>query len=430
MDLCIVADDLTGANDSGVQCTQFGYRPSVALNAGQLNNMLNRKALIIDTDSRALEPGEAYKKVKEALNPLVKNPPKVLYKKIDSTMRGNIGAELDAVFDTFKPDFIAVAPGYPSNGRTVINGELFVDGVLLTETNISTHPDHHFETARPDAIIQEQSKNQTVHLSVQEVLSSHLSHKLAQLKKDGVSYISLDSSSEEDLRRQIEKLSNTAFSIMLAGSAGAAQYLSSVYHLKDTIETRSEKKKLYIDSALFVIGSMNNISAVQLENLKETGEVKEYLVEPSVFFEADWQYNKNITRILNSIHEESSPFLLLHPDTSEESVTRIKEISRSNNISMAEATRQIASCIGKLVQLIFLVRPFDGLVMTGGDIAKAICTALESSEFELHYEFEKGIPLGKLKGNYEPLVITKAGAFGSKNTFVRMLHAFKGEVHI
>ncbi|RSL28797.1 four-carbon acid sugar kinase family protein [Salibacterium salarium] len=431
MDICIIADDLTGANDAGVQCTYHGYRPSVALKAECIDQFINKEALVIDTDSRALPAEEAYKTVTESIQPLLNHPPNVIYKKIDSTLRGNIGAELDAVAASFSPDFIIVTPAHPSNGRTVVDGKLYVHGKLLTDTNISNHPDHHFDSSRPVDIIREQSKEKARHLSVEEVKSSHLISMLKRCKDEGIVYLSIDSEREEELRTQVEWLAQTGFNLIWAGSAGAAQYLSSIgrlprYDQKNEIDTTGYQ----VDSALFVSGSMNAVSEMQREKLKQTGEVETFAIDPVIFFQDGWETHPCIQYILSEVRQQRPSYLLLHPKTRQEDIDRVKIEAQRNNLTMGEAARLMADRIGKLVRYVFDIQTYGALLMTGGDIAKAVCTALDSTEFELHREFERGIPLGTLRGNYEPTAITKAGAFGSENTWIHALHFLKGEVRL
>jgi uncharacterized protein YgbK (DUF1537 family) len=139
MRIGMIADDLTGANDSGVQLSRYGLKTSVRFNFTDEELSSNEEsgsdgAIVIDTDSRSIEKDEAYRRVREAANFLKENQFDVIYKKIDSTLRGNLGAEVDAVYDEFQPNFVIIAPGYPSNGRKIDSGHLYLNGAPLHET--------------------------------------------------------------------------------------------------------------------------------------------------------------------------------------------------------------------------------------------------------------------------------------------------------
>ena len=95
--LGIIADDLTGANDTGVQFARFGARTIVPLDLHDLASLRRRAdVLVLSTDSRGESPAVAAHRAKVAAQALKRARVPAVYKKIDSTFRGNIGAELAA----------------------------------------------------------------------------------------------------------------------------------------------------------------------------------------------------------------------------------------------------------------------------------------------------------------------------------------------
>ncbi len=97
--IAIIADDLTGASDTGVQLARRGLHTIVALDPHQPASVPDCDVLVVDTDSRALTGPEAYATVARAVRKVMTAGYQPVYKKLDSTLRGNIGAELDAVMD-------------------------------------------------------------------------------------------------------------------------------------------------------------------------------------------------------------------------------------------------------------------------------------------------------------------------------------------
>src|SRR5690554_5475056 len=96
--------------------------------------------MVFDTDSRSDTRDEAYNKVRSICTAIQSPSLEMVYKKIESTMRGNIGVEIDAIYDVYQPDFVVSAPSYPENGRTLKNGHLYIEGELLHQTDISQDP--------------------------------------------------------------------------------------------------------------------------------------------------------------------------------------------------------------------------------------------------------------------------------------------------
>ncbi len=120
----VLADDLTGALEAGVLLEDAAVAVQTAPAA---------PAAVIDTESRHAGPGEARRRVAGWIEQI---PAELIYKKTDSTLRGNIGAELSAL----PPGQIHYAPAYPRLGRTVSKGRLYVDGTPVEETAFAGDP--------------------------------------------------------------------------------------------------------------------------------------------------------------------------------------------------------------------------------------------------------------------------------------------------
>ncbi|MHB1159801.1 MAG: four-carbon acid sugar kinase family protein, partial [Chloroflexota bacterium] len=108
--LGIVADDLTGAMDTGVQFAKEGLHTVVMLGEGALPEA---EMVVISTDSRDEPADEAYRRAKEAGLRLAG---RAIYKKLDSTLRGNLGPEIEGLLDGLGLGRALVAPAFPSSG--------------------------------------------------------------------------------------------------------------------------------------------------------------------------------------------------------------------------------------------------------------------------------------------------------------------------
>ena len=129
--IVILADDLSGAADCAAACCRAGLKTTVCLDPEALGP--SDEALVLDLDSRALPPDEARAStlaVRALAGP-------VLYRKIDSTLRGHIGLDIAATLDIAGADsFALVCPAYPATGRVVRGGSVYVDGEPLQDTEI------------------------------------------------------------------------------------------------------------------------------------------------------------------------------------------------------------------------------------------------------------------------------------------------------
>jgi uncharacterized protein YgbK (DUF1537 family) len=138
--IAVIADDLTGANDTGVQFAKQGLATVVLLNAGNLSSGAASDVVVIDTGSRALPAAEARARAAEAARLVKSGGIGTVYKKIDSTLRGNLGVEIDAIMDGCGLALAVVAPAFPQNGRLTVGGLHLLNGVPLEASEIARDP--------------------------------------------------------------------------------------------------------------------------------------------------------------------------------------------------------------------------------------------------------------------------------------------------
>ena len=136
--IAVIADDLTGAADTGVQLVRAGYRTAVAFRGSPPPPAGDLDAVAVDTDSRSMPGGFAAKRVVEAAHAV--RGAGVVYKKIDSTLRGPVAAELSAALGATGREKAVVAPAFPAAGRTTKNGVQLVRGVPVHETEAREDP--------------------------------------------------------------------------------------------------------------------------------------------------------------------------------------------------------------------------------------------------------------------------------------------------
>ena len=136
----VIADDLTGAGDAGVQFAAVGLRTRTLVGTWTEEHLRGAEVVVIDTASRGFSAAQAYSTVHAAAVRLQEPGLQVVYKKIDSTLRGAVGVEIDAVLDACDLALAVVCPAYPANGRTLSQGVLLVRGVPVGETAAAADP--------------------------------------------------------------------------------------------------------------------------------------------------------------------------------------------------------------------------------------------------------------------------------------------------
>src|SRR2546423_7753784 len=125
MDCALIADDLTGACDAAIQFKMRGVRSVVHFD---LEVAGDAAIQAFSTETRDLDPNEIESKIRELAARVSHAQPRLIFKKIDSLLRGNPGLEIRTALDAFGCDAAIVTPAYPELGRTVWDGHLHVNG--------------------------------------------------------------------------------------------------------------------------------------------------------------------------------------------------------------------------------------------------------------------------------------------------------------
>ena len=133
----VIADDLTGANATGVMLKKQGYVTSTIMNLvkSELSNLGDCECIAFTTDSRGVDGETAYNRVYNLTKMLTDLNLTILCKRIDSTLRGNLGCETDAALDAMGPDYVAVVVTCaPASGRITVGGYMQVNGTTAGST--------------------------------------------------------------------------------------------------------------------------------------------------------------------------------------------------------------------------------------------------------------------------------------------------------
>ncbi|WDM21255.1 four-carbon acid sugar kinase family protein [Paenibacillus polymyxa] len=449
MNFAVIADDLTGANDTGVQMARQGLATSVLLELKTGGG--KQEAVVFDTDSRSLPPLEAYQKVKDVCLFLGRHgeaSSPVIYKKFDSTLRGNIGSELDAVYETLQPDFVVIAPSFPRVGRTLTDGIVYVNGMPLHETEMACDPKHPATESAFSAILERQSRYPAALISLEQLRGERaaLDELIAGYRQSGIPYLVFDAQREEDLALIASLFPEGPGrpKVVWAGSAGLAGALTAqiLRSLRDAPEqagvvlNKSGKKQatsrnnvVYYDTncVLIVVGSVNPWSRRQLTELVKEDSVSAIVVESGkLLFPSSCEMELNRVReLVIGIISRERKHVALYTSGDPDEVELVRELGCASGLSTTEVGKRISAALGRVAADIIAECGIRHMVLTGGDTAKQVCRHLSDVEIKLIDEVENGVPLGRTPGESGRYIITKAGAFGSDQVLVRSVKALQ-----
>jgi D-threonate/D-erythronate kinase len=384
----ILADDLTGACDTG--CL-FAGAGAVGVTAAPLLVADDRAVLAVDTGSRALAPPAAAEAVHAAARALGgRLDAGVTFKKIDSTMRGHVAVELDALLEQGSRFTGAlVCPAFPAQRRVVSQGRLLVDGVPLHESSIARDPALRGGSAELSALLD--GSRRVVRLGLDDVRAGHekIAHVLEQ--HPGALFAS-DAETDADLA----SLAAAALAVpgtLAAGAAGLGRALALALGLAAPPAPLPPGP-----ARLVVVGSLHPASRAQVDALARRGVA--------------------VVTVDDVGGDPDSAIEALRGGRPAVVTSGTATISRRPAARGAIA-RQLARAAARVIAG---ARP-DLVAVTGGDTARALLEALRPRRFDLLGVPADGLALGRLAlaaGDSLPL-LTKAGGFGEPDLFTTLL---------
>jgi uncharacterized protein YgbK (DUF1537 family) len=356
--LTIVADDLTGACDTG---TLFAGRGPVPVTVWP-RRAVEAAVRVVDTESRALPAAEAAGRVAAVAGRARTGS---WFKKIDSTLRGPIGAEVDALLRTTGIATAIVCPAFPAQGRVVLDRVLLVGGVPVADTPIGRDPQFAGSGSSVVEILRAQLDRALAWIPIDQLRagSEPLAARLGRLA--GTTIVA-DAETDGDLDALVDAALAVTPTPLLVGAAGLARALASrLGVLAERVELPAGPRWL------IVAGSRHPATRRQLREARAAGLTVLATAERAA---------------------ESRP----------DALGRLVEQA----VAALERER------------------WDGVIVTGGETAAALWSALGAERIDLVGAPAPGLALGHLRvpGREHPIpLLTKAGGFGAPDLLVSLV---------
>jgi len=415
--LIVVADDFTGANDAGVQFRKAGLQVKVIIDTQQLKEDLElTDVLVMDLESRFDSAQIAFRKCYDLGKELFEIGNTIIYKKIDSTFRGNIGAEIDGLMSAMQLKLAVLAPALPSSGRTTINGEVYVDHVKLARTEFAADPRTPVKYSRIADIIALQSSLTCREISTElfQEKSSALADELLEEINEEAKIFIFDSREENDLlyiAKLVESISE--YPIMIIGSAGLAHYLTK-------LSFKRKKAPAFVFS-----GSVSEQTRKQIHHTMADNFCSLFLIKAEDLLDDEFNAEELIAAVSNNIGKGISRFIFTSALTRAD-VDKVLSLAAGKGLSNEEAADKVAITIGNLAAVLIKKFSPSGVLLTGGDIAIKTVRALHGSGFSIDQEIVPGISSGTLTGSaVKTIIATKSGGFGAIDAITKTLEFFK-----
>ncbi|HEV2135362.1 MAG TPA: four-carbon acid sugar kinase family protein [Terracidiphilus sp.] len=400
--MLIIADDLTGAADCGVACLGCGLRTVVVLDEYR---ECDADVLSVDTNTRASGPEEAATSMARLIRGQARREDLLIYKKIDSTLRGNVAVEVRAALEARRAGaggdkrVVAVlAPAFPAAGRTTIDGCVHVNGVPLAETDLWKNE----RKLSPANLLDMMSESglRSALLGIAAIRGDDLQQRMQELACEA-DVLLCDAETEDDLGTIADASMTLGSGTIWVGSAGLAYHLPRAGRLQS--ESVPRPAPVVAGPILFVVGSGSSVSRRQARFLELWPDVVSVRVAPGVLRAGkelpEWRAHQ--AALERAFSAAVDVLVILGTEESSDS---------AQEPLLARALAE-------------MLRPFGGIVgallATGGDTATAILRAWGIAELQIVGEVEPGLPYSVAANWRRPLpILTKAGGFGKPETLL------------
>lgn len=403
----VIADDFTGANDAGSGLARAGARVHVLFDSQTPHDADAADVLVISTDSRAVSAADAAERTCQAVRQhQAMAQDGWLFKKMDSTLRGNPGAEITAALQASGKALALIVPAVPKLGRTTRNGEVWINQQRLTDTEFASDPKTPVTSSHVLTRLQMQSDLPGEVID----LATLRSGKLAQVLAEKRGLVVIDIEQDADLTLLMQAAATLKTRPLLAGASGLGDALG------EYLAGRPARP------VLAIVGSMSAIAQQQIDRLASQRaiciidiDIRQLFAQPAWPQASVWQ--QAMQQALRA-----GRHCVVRTTQHAGQRHEIDALCQQHQLSRQMLGEQICQFLAQLTKAVCHVHPPAGLYLSGGDVAIAVAQALGASGFQIQGLVAGCVPHGVLLNSDLHLpVMTKAGGFGDENTLVEAI---------
>ena len=440
MKIAIIADDLTGANVDGALLNAEGFSSAtcIEVTGWDAEAFAGADAVAVSTDSRLLLPEEARERVRQAAVMLARKQPRMFGKRIDSTLRGNLGAEIEAALEVIDaenraiavsngkgdtpcpPTLAVVVPAYPGSGRIAVGGYLIVHGQALQCSPIAKDPANPLQSSLTTTIIASQTSLAIAHLGLHTVMDGEeaIFKSISDMYKDGTRIVVCDAVSDADIAAIAKALKNTDFPVMSVDPGPFTAKLAA--------QRVPRTGMAYKNRVLAIIGSASELTRKQLDALLLAHKTHFARVDCARFLSPDTREHEIAAAVeqVSSAPKEATVIGVCTVAT-EMDVLPLRDLA----VQLGMTTGDISVCINTALAEIadrILARKtlhIGALYTSGGEVTVAVIRKLGGKGFSVRDEVLPLAVYGRLlQGRYHQIpMLTKGGFVGDATSLVHCI---------
>lgn len=422
----MVADDFTGSADAANYFCVGGRKVRVAFDSDQPwdFSLCENVVQVFDAESRAVTLETASMSIFRAGRQLVDHGmgEVALYKKVDSTMRGHVGAEIEALLRSSGRYVALLAPAFPGNGRVVMDGRLLVEGVPVSQTPFARDPHSPIDRDHVAEIV---GRTTNLPISLMGISTIRKGIRAVRNFLDTIgeerAIVIADTQTDADLEVIANAIADN-LDILPCGAAAFARQLAPLWRASDRAPQIEEGSMALPDCKRVVVtvGSAHPVSAHQIAYLLEHSESSSVVLSTSQLAEPEAR-STEIERAVRALETSRDPIV---------SLSLSKERVKLDQGQQRHFEQDLATVVGQYLSSLDLDENLPvGLVATGGDTAFALCTAMSAKAFWPQGEISTGMPWSWLETDTRMFpIVSKAGGFGHVDALYLAVRALMGKM--
>ncbi|MHA6261198.1 four-carbon acid sugar kinase family protein [Sporosarcina sp. CAU 1771] len=429
MKIGIIADDLTGANATGVRLAKAGFKSATIVFGGKVPANNSFTSISVDTDSRYTSVDVAKERVTDTYHQLRSWGADVVAKRIDSTIRGNIGSEIDALLEATGDDSIAVVvASYPDSGRITSGGYLLVEGVPVQETDVARDPLNPITDSYVPAVIAEQSNFEIGHIGLGTVLKgkSCIVPALTSLIAENKRIIVFDAVTNEEIEHIAESMAAVKGQVIFPVDPGP---LSAAF---GRVKAR---QSVYESKWIVTVGSVTPLTGRQLRYLIDKTNASPVYVDATSLATMGNEWEQEIKRAtedaLDKLQHQETLIVTTYSPTS--NVLPLGEIAQKENVTEEILAKRITTGLAKVTNNVINQTDLtiNGTFSSGGDVTAALFAESKAEAIQLDDEVLPLAAYGKfIGGSFDGIpVVTKGGMVGNKQSIYACVNYLRAKNH-
>jgi uncharacterized protein YgbK (DUF1537 family) len=437
--LGVIADDLTGGTTVAALLAGIGVDNVVALDDSVMKS--SHEAVVVSTDSRALDPEEARHRVASTVRTMINAGFSMFSKRTDTTMRGGIGYEIEAMLSELSEDYMAViVPAMPQSKRIVVGGYSLIDSTLLSRTQVAKDVRTPVHESYIPALLGQQMKLPLASITIGTILQGHdaLKREFHNVRGRHIRAVVVDSTSLEDIDLIADTVAECGWPVlcvdpgpMTAAYARARKIRRSTPapQLPLRLKSRADDKGIVV----VVAGSATSTTHEQLAELLKVPDtvVLSVQVQPLVTGSSD--YENECRRVLAAcetmLEQRDTPprtLVVALESTLTGVLIDMDRAETAAGLAPGEGATNVAKYLGAIGTAVMkkVGKDLCGVYVTGGDVMINTVRAMRASGISLKGYVIPQSDLGRLVGGpfADVPIVGKGGLTGGRDTAVHIVN--------